>query len=295
MVVFNSWLQQESSRDGSVTINIGVVGYGYVGAAVANGFLTHGYKVSVSDIDDNKKKASLIKGFRFNESLASLVEESDVIFLCLPTPSKPTGHGDISSVEKVFGQICDLNVREEKIVVIKSTVPPGTTARLDKMKKGNIKVVFCPEFLREETAFEDFLNPDRIVVSGFASDAVEKVCALHYPFGVNIVRTDPTSAEMAKYASNIFLAMKVSYTNEIKNIAEKVGANPKDVMHIVGLDKRIGRSHLDPTKGPYGGSCLPKDIKALIAHATDVGYDPVLLRAVEYVNQKEMEKRQPKS
>jgi len=265
-------------------LKIGVVGFGMVGGAVARGFRKKGFEVFVNDIDEKKKEEAKKLGFEVLE-LEELVKRCDFIFVCVPTPCKDDGSCDVSIVESVFKKIVNIPVEEEKIIVIKSTVIPGTIDRLKEELKGNYKLVFNPEFLREKYAVEDFLKPwlGYIIVSGY-DEAVDKVAELYKDFGAPTIKTKPKVAEMVKYVSNYFHATKISFANEVGLICKKLGINPNEVMNIIKIES-FGGYYLDPTKGPFGGSCLPKDTDALLALCREIGFKPYLLEAVKKVNE----------
>jgi len=215
-------------------------------------------------------------------SLVELLQTVDgPIFVCVPTPMNPDGSASTAIVEDVVRNIYGWG---ERIVVIKSTVPPGTTDRLNKMFGPTLSVVFNPEFLTEAQPVEDFKNQDRIIVGGDpeATQIVADIYSVAYP-GVMQVQCDATTAEMVKYVGNCFLATKISFANEISQICEKLGVAYDGVINLAMLDKRLGRSHWK-VPGPdghygFGLTCFPKDINALIAVAIELGVDPKILRA----------------
>ena len=220
------------------------------------------------------------------------VDSSDIILLALPTPPNEDGSADLSYILKVAEQI-GLIITEYKVVVDKSTVPVGTaelvTQAILKNAKVDFDVVSNPEFLREGVAVEDFLKPDRVVVGTTSAKAKEYMDRLYAPFirqGNPMVYMDEKSAEMTKYAANAFLATKITFMNEISNLCEKVGADVDMVRHGIGSDTRIGKRFLFPGVG-YGGSCFPKDVKALAKTAQDNDYDFKVLKAVMEVNDKQ--------
>jgi UDPglucose 6-dehydrogenase len=270
-------------------MRIGVIGFGYVGSAVASGFREKGHSVSIYDIDEKILKKAKIKKYKTYKKLGNLVSNSDIIFVCVPTPPNKDGSNNSIIVRNVVVKVADL-CNKETILVIKSTIVPGTTDKfidLIKTKKKPLRILFNPEFLTTKEAYEDFLNPDRIVIGGHDKKAINILCHLYKSFSKTILVVDPNTAELAKYASNFFLATKVSFTNQIRFICERVRADPVKVMEIVGLDKRIGPSHLDPTRTPagFGGGCLPKDLDALIFQTSKAGIDNRLLKAVKEINE----------
>ena len=282
-------------------MNIAVVGAGYVGLVTAAGLahLQHTVKVGEADparvellkagevpIFETGLPGLLTEGqtagrISFHTSNQDAVAGADLVFLCLPTPPGTDGRADLQFIEGVVDDLA-LVVRPDTVLVIKSTVPPGTTVSLHKRLAdlgSPARLVVHPEFLREGTAVEDFLHPDRIVVGAFDKDDASRVSSLYDALNSRVVITDPTSAEMIKYASNSYLAARLTFANALANLSEVVGADILDVLLGVGLDHRIGPHFLKPGPG-YGGSCFPKDTIALIKVAHDAGYDFRLLRAV---------------
>ena len=250
-------------------MKIGIVGQGYVGTAVKEVFSKH-YDVETYDLD--KVKCSV-------DYLEDLVELTNIIFVCVPTPMKKDGSCDTSIVEGVIKEINDnveLDVVDgEKVVVIKSTIPPGTTERLNEKYK-NIQIIFNPEFLTEANFIEDFRNQDRIIIGGprKANTKVRQMYSLAFPT-THIIKTSSTMAELVKYVTNSFLATKVSFANEMYQISEKLGIDYDKVVEYATYDERLGKSHW-AVPGPdgkfgFGGSCFPKDINALIKVADELG------------------------
>lgn len=251
---------------------IGVVGAGIVGNAFYEG-MRHAFDVVRYDTRPE---------FSDVGSLVELLQVVDgPIFICVPTPMNSDGSASTAIVEDVVRNIYGWG---ERIVVIKSTVPPGTTDRLNKMFGPTLSVVFNPEFLTEANPVEDFKNQDRIIVGGDseATQIVSNIYSIAY-FGVPQYQCDATTAEMVKYVGNCFLATKISFANEISQICEKLGVAYEGVINLAMLDKRLGRSHWK-VPGPdghygFGLTCFPKDINALIAVALELGVDPKILRA----------------
>ena len=287
---------------------LGVIGVGYVGLVTAACFAQSGFEVTCLDIDE-AKLARLRAGetpihepgmrevlagsrerLRFTSSAAELFERADIAFVCVDTPPSASGDADLSRVESVLEAIPAGTA--EAVLVMKSTVPPGTGARLRRAldARGLMGVAYAsnPEFLREGSAIKDFLQPDRVVVGADELAVGERVASLYRAFGGSELITDVTSAEMIKHASNAFLATKISFINEIANVCEEVGANVDEVARGMGLDARIGSSFLRPGLG-FGGSCFPKDVAALKQLAGNSGYHFQLLSAVIEVN--ELQKR----
>ena len=241
---------------------IGVVGQGYVGTAVKTAFEKH-YKTFTFDLNGNCNC----------ESILDLVDESDIIFVCVPTPMKKDGSCDVSIVESVIDEIEGVDI-SGKIVVIKSTVPPGTTERLNQ-KCENIQVIFNPEFLTEANYIEDFKNQNRIILGGVrpATTKVKQVYSKVLP-KTKVIKTGSTHAEMVKYMTNTFLATKVSFANEMKQVCDKLDIDYDKVVEYATYDDRLGKSHW-AVPGPdgklgFGGSCFPKDINALISLSNDL-------------------------
>jgi nucleotide sugar dehydrogenase len=244
---------------------------------------------------------------RFTADSADAVAASHVVFLCVGTPPGPGGHADTTALE-VAATAIGRNLREPRVVVTKSTVPIGSGYWLasiiedaytgDRPVDEVLSVVSCPEFLREGNAVDDFLHPDRVVLGSDDPAALDVVAEVYrpvldqaFPGGDRdrlppLVRTGLLTAETVKYAANAFLAMKISFINEIANICEHVGADVSDVAAAIGLDPRIGRRFLFPGVG-WGGSCFGKDLSELVSTAGDYGYDPLLLRAAIGVNERQ--------
>ncbi|MFI5025709.1 MAG: UDP-glucose dehydrogenase family protein, partial [Solirubrobacterales bacterium] len=221
----------------------------------------------------------------FTTDIGQLLERTRLIFVCVDTPPTRSGDADLSRVRSVIGDLPG----GDHVLVMKSTVPAGTGVSIRRDRPG-LTYVSCPEFLKEGTAVEDFMHPDRVVVGADPGDeeAGDAVARLYEPLGGEIVRTDVASAEMIKLASNAFLATKISFVNEIANVCEEVGADVAEVARGMGLDQRIGPAFLRAGIG-YGGSCFPKDVSALKMLAGNSGYHFQLLGAVIEVN--ELQKR----
>tara|TARA_A100001391_G_scaffold204459_1_gene200253 strand:- start:415 stop:1248 length:834 start_codon:yes stop_codon:yes gene_type:complete len=237
-------------------MNIGIVGQGYVGTAVREVFSKH-YKTNTFDLNGNCTCTNI----------EELVDKSDIIFVCVPTPMKKDGSCDTSIVESVVDEIEDVDITD-KIVAIKSTIPPGTTNRLNKKCK-NISVIFNPEFLTEANFIDDFKNQNRIIIGGErpSTTKLRQVYSLVFP-NAKIVKTGSITAEMVKYFTNTFLATKVSFANEMKMLCDELNIDYDKVVEYSTYDDRLGKSHW-AVPGPdgklgFGGSCFPKDINALI-------------------------------
>jgi UDPglucose 6-dehydrogenase len=262
-------------------MKIGILGQGYVGTAIKIGFQQYDSDINYFD-KFHQKKSSV-------PSLEKLVECSDIIFVCLPTPMKKTGECDASIVKKEIERINEYSDKK-KIIVIKSTVPPRTTEKIDNNNK-KIDVIFNPEFLTESNFLEDFKKQNRIILGGHKEpvDIVQQVYRKVFP-NTEIIKTDSTTAEMIKYFTNTFLATKVSFSNEMKIICNKININYDKVVEYALYDERLGKSHWD-VPGPdnklgFGGSCFPKDINALIYFSKKEGLDLDLLKSVWETNLK---------
>jgi UDPglucose 6-dehydrogenase len=283
---------------------VGVIGVGWVGLVTAACFAELGHRVVARDILPEKVEA-LSRGevaihepgledllhrnaerITFTTDMAELLEGARLLFVCVDTPPTYSGDADLSRVRAV---VADLPEDSDHVLVMKSTVPAGTGESI-RRDKPDLAYVSCPEFLKEGTAVEDFMHPDRVVVGSDPGDeaAAEGVEGLYRPLGGEILRTDVASAEMIKLASNAFLATKISFINEIANVCEEVGADVAQVAKGMGLDERIGTSFLRAGIG-YGGSCFPKDVSALKMLAGNTGYHFQLLTSVIEVN--ELQKR----
>jgi len=283
-----------------------VIGTGYVGLVTATGLAELGHQVTAVDIDFkkiNKLKKGIMPFFEpalkplvirniqkqrlfFNINLKNFLDKSQFIFICVGTPPKRDGSADLKYIKQVV-RVIGQNIKESKIIINKSTVPIGTGLIIKKIIKkyfpGEINVVSCPEFLREGRAVSDFFHPDRIVIGSDNQKAIELVANLFKKIKTEKLKTTLESAELIKYAANAFLATKISFINEIANLCEKVKADVQIVATGMGLDKRIGPSFLKAGIG-YGGSCFPKDIRALKQIAGGNGYHFRLLKAVIEVN-----------
>lgn len=211
------------------------------------------------------------------------VDNAEFIFLCLPTPQGPNGRANMSFVEQVATEIGP-HLAPEVIVVNKSTVPVGSTHIVERaLNRQDVQVVSNPEFLREGSAVQDFLHPERIVIGADDEAAAIRLSALYLRLGAPVLVTDAATAETIKYASNAFLATKLSFINAVAALCETIGADVRQVALGMGYDPRVGSSFLKPGPG-WGGSCFPKDVAALIGLAEDAGYDFALLKGVVSVN-----------
>jgi len=302
-------------------LKIGVIGLGFVGLTLAAALASKGYRVVGVDIDE--EKINTIRSGKspfYEEGLEELLgkvigntlelstnydalKDSDIIFITVGTPPNPDGSQNLSYIEKAVEQLSRIIVENKKyrVIVVKSTVLPGTTRRLAK-KLSEITglelsrdygFVSNPEFLREGKALYDTFYPSRVVIGCVDDRACRVVESFWREFYERVGKIPPIllmraeEAELVKYASNAFLAMRVSYANTIANICEKTpNCDVLNVLHAVGYDPRIGHQYLKPGLG-YGGSCLPKDVKALIHYSKQRGYKPVLLEAVDKVNEQQ--------
>ncbi len=281
---------------------VGVIGVGWVGLVTAACFAELGHPVIARDILAEKVEA-LSRGettihepgldellarnadrLTFTTEMPELLDAARLLFVCVDTPPTTSGDADLSRVRAVVESLDD----DDHVLIMKSTVPAGTGAALRRDYTG--AYVACPEFLKEGTAVADFMHPDRVVIGADSGheEAGDAVAALYAPLGGERVRTDVSSAEMTKLASNAFLATKISFINEIANVCEEVGADVSEVARGMGLDERISSSFLRAGIG-YGGSCFPKDVSALKMLAGNTGYHFQLLNAVIEVN--ELQKR----
>lgn len=294
--------------------NISIVGTGYVGLVSGACFAEVGHSVICVDCDETKVrllqgggipifepgleelvKKNVAEGrLNFTSSTAEGVENSDVIFIAVPTPSLDDGSVDLSFIERVARDIAAA-ATNYKVVVDKSTVPVKTGEKVTETIKRyckadcNFDVVSNPEFLREGFAVDDLMNPDRIVVGTSSDKPVEKMREIYEPFNTPIIFTDIYSAELIKHAANSFLAMKISYINALSIICEATGANIEEVATGIGMDERIGSRFLNASLG-FGGSCFPKDLSAFIRISDELGYDFGLLKEVVKINSEQMDR-----
>jgi UDPglucose 6-dehydrogenase len=283
---------------------IGVIGVGWVGLVTAACFAELGHEVWARDILPDKVE-SLARGevpihepglpelvrknearLHFTTDMAETLEHARLLFVCVDTPPTYSGDADLSSVETVLRE---LGESDEHALVMKSTVPVGTGRSIQRRRPGT-GYVSNPEFLKEGSAVQDFMKPDRVVIGadGDSREYADRVAALYAPLHAPLVSTDVASAEMIKLASNAFLATKISFINEIANVSEELGADVTEVARGMGLDDRIGPKFLQAGIG-YGGSCFPKDVQALKQLAGNTGYHFQLLTSVIEVN--ELQKR----
>ena len=288
---------------------VAVIGTGYVGLTTG-AYLAHlGHHVVCADVIEEKVamlqtgripilEAGLedlvregLDGGRLSFVLgaATAVPEAEFVFLCVPTPQAEDGSADLSYIEDAARQIGPA-LEAEAVVINKSTVPVGSTRVVEQaLGRDDVSVISNPEFLREGSAVHDSLHPDRIVIGGDDQAAAIRVAALFEELQAPLIVTSPASAEVIKYASNAFLATKVSFINAVANLCEAVGADVREVVLGMGYDKRIGFEFLKPGPG-WGGSCFPKDTRALVRIAEEAGYDFGLLKGVIQVNDEQVER-----
>ena len=288
---------------------VAVIGAGYVGLTTAACLAHIGHNVTCADIDKTKitqlnngeipiheaRLPELVQEgiskqlLKFVVGAQQAVNTSDFVFLCLPTPQGEDGRADIGAVLEVVDEIIEI-IPFQTIIINKSTVPIGTNASIQAtIQRKDISVVSNPEFLREGVAVTDFLQPDRIVIGATDKEVSDRVAALYSEIDAPIVEVDLASAETIKYATNSFLATKVSFVNGLAAVCEAVGADIESVTRGLGSDQRIGSRFLQPGPG-WGGSCFPKDMQALVRLATDAGYEFDLLRAVIEANDQQFDR-----
>ncbi|MBI4973944.1 UDP-glucose/GDP-mannose dehydrogenase family protein [Candidatus Roizmanbacteria bacterium] len=291
-------------------MTITIVGHGYVGLVSACCFADFGNDVYVIGHTDEKlkllrsgdpiiyepglkellEKNNKAGRLHFIKEYEKAVSQSDIVFITVGTPPKENGEADLSTVFHVAGLIAPHLKKGFTVVSCKSTVPVGTNKEIEKIlqklkpKHADIAVASCPEFLREGSALNDTFFSDRVVVGSASQKAIDLLLKLHASVPGKKVVTDLASAELIKYTSNSMLAVKISFANLISFYCEQTGADVEMVLDAVGLDKRIGRVFMDPGVG-YGGSCFPKDVKALISTGKNLGIDTGLLQATEDINQ----------
>ncbi len=291
-------------------MHIGVIGTGYVGLVTGACLAEFGLDVTCVDIDREKiellkkgiipifepgledlVKKNLKEGrLHFSEDVASAIKNNLVVFITVGTPPKSDGSCDMRYVESVAEMIRE-NADGYKVIVNKSTVPVGTGRWMKEFVGRNVDVVSNPEFLREGAAITDFMYPERVIIGAESEQAIAIMKDIYIPLYLKetpFVITNIETAELIKYACNAYLALKITFINEIANLCEYVGANVDDVARAMGLDSRIGSKFLHPGPG-YGGSCFPKDMKALISKSKEVGYDFLLLKTTVEVNRRQRE------
>jgi UDPglucose 6-dehydrogenase len=295
-------------------MHIAVIGTGYVGLVTGACFAEFGVDVTCVDVDEQKIErlrngvmpiyepgleqlvAKNVQSgrLRFTTDVGEAVEQALVIFLAVGTPPKDDGSPDLSFVEAAAASIAD-HLQDYKVIVTKSTVPIGTGEHIRRLvnerkkSRANFGVVSNPEFLREGAAINDFMRPDRVVIGSRDQEAIAIMKDLYRPLYLieaPFVITSLEAAELTKYAANAFLATKVSFINEIANLCERIGCDVHDVARGIGMDKRIGSKFLHPGPG-FGGSCFPKDTRALSSVARQFGSDSLIVDAVIEVNKRQ--------
>ena len=255
-------------------MKIGIIGNGFVGSAILHGFILHTDNVYVYDKDKSKS----------NNSLEETLEESSIIFVCLPTPMFESGKADLSIIFNFFKEISTKKIDfREKVFVLKSTIVPGTSRKLLK-EHPSFNIVFNPEFLTERRARLDFINSSRVVLGGDTNNTqkVKKLFKKRFPF-TKIIETNFETAELIKYMANCFFATKVSFMNEMKQISDALDADWEKALEGFITDGRIGNSHIDVPGHDgslgFGGKCFPKDLNAMIQRSLELGIDPKVMKA----------------
>jgi UDPglucose 6-dehydrogenase len=286
-------------------MEVAVIGAGYVGLVQAAGLASLGHRVRVGE--NNPEKVKLLRAgtspiyepdleailgeglatglLSFEASNQAVVVGAEVVFIAVPTPQGDNGAANMSIVSAVLDEIA-VKLNAGTLVVFKSTVPVGSVARYQQYfdeRNPGVTVLSNPEFLREGSAVSDFFHPDRIVIGSANQRAAEVMMELYRGLDAPVVVTDPISSEMVKYGSNAYLATRITFANAMANLAEAVGADVRDVLLGMGYDRRIGHHFLSPGPG-FGGSCFPKDTRALVAIAEQADYDFALLKGVIEVN-----------
>jgi UDPglucose 6-dehydrogenase len=288
---------------------IAIIGTGYVGLTTGACFAHLGHQVVCADIDPSKVErlqrgelpiyepglqqivddAMRAGNLTFVLGAVEAARQCEFAYLCVPTPQGDDGSADLSYIQAAAAEIGPV-LPAEAVVVNKSTVPVGSTKVVERvLGRTDVKVVSNPEFLREGSAVADFMKPDRVVIGSDDQSAAVRVAALYLGVAAPLIVTDPASAETIKYAANAFLATKISFVNAVAAVCEAVGADVNDVVLGIGYDKRIGHEFLKPGPG-WGGSCFPKDTRAMVRIAQDAGYDFDLLKGVIVVNDEQRER-----
>lgn len=292
-------------------MQISIIGTGYVGLVTGAVFADFGNIVTCVDINSSKikslKEAKIPffeprledivkrnlseKRLFFTSDYSFGVPKAQAVFICVGTPKKQNGEADLKYVEEAIKETLKY-IKDKTLIVIKSTVPVGADEDFEKLVPDNlinqIQFASCPEFLKEGSALQDAITPDRIVV-GTTSEYAKKILEeLYRPFNSKMLFTDLRSAQMIKYVSNSYLATKISFANMVANLCEKVGADVEDVLNGAGMDKRITRVFFNPGVG-YGGSCFPKDVSAFISIFEEFKLDPSLFKAVEKINKEQID------
>lgn len=293
-------------------MNITVIGTGFVGVVTAGVFAHFNNRVFALDIDQTKidnlsngkipfyepdlselvAKGLASKKLTFTTSYEKAVKNADVVILAVGTPSAPNGTADLKFIFAASASLAPY-IKQNAVVVIKSTVPPGTNAKVETLIREKTKTKFfvasVPEFLKEGTAVSDTLNPNRIVIGSVDKRVIKILLELHKPLGGERIIVSPESAQMAKYAANAYLAQRTTFINQIANLCEKNGADVMEVISVIGADQRIGSHYWYPGLG-YGGSCFPKDVKELAAYSRSIGEGNGLFVKLDDLNEERIEK-----
>ncbi len=293
-------------------MKITIIGTGFVGVVSAAVYASFGNEVVGLDIDQekiNSLRSSKVPFFEpgledlltttqqqgkltFTTSYEDAITNSDVIFIAVGTPSSADGNADLKYVFMSCESLAPY-LKENAIVVVKSTVPPGTLKLVEEIINKTAKVKYftasVPEFLKEGTAVYDTLNPDRIVIGVRDDNSFKILESLHQPFNTTIIKVSPESAQMAKYSANAYLATRITFINQIADLCEKNGADIDEVVKAIGVDKRIGKHYWYPGFG-YGGSCFPKDVKELAHYSRQVGEDGNLFNKITEINENRISK-----
>jgi UDPglucose 6-dehydrogenase len=284
---------------------IAVIGTGYVGIASAIGFAEFGNCVVGYDILPERirqlqrgltpyHEAGLSESLArhlhsgavsFTDDLSAAVAGADFVLIAVGTPTTESGSADLSAVEHVISSLANLDLGDA-VVVVRSTVPPGTCDRLSSRFLGRVEIIYSPEFLREGSAVADFLNPDRVVIGGRSESAMQKYSELLAPLGCPTLMMSTTNAELSKCMSNAFLAMKISFANQVANLCDEIDGDALQVLNAVGGDRRIGRQFLHPGIG-FGGPCFEKDVKSMIHLSRTLGVECDLLDATLGLNDRQ--------
>lgn len=293
-------------------MNITIIGTGFVGVVSSAVFASLGNTVTGLDIDE-KKVASLEEGkvpffepgleklliqeqeagrLQFTTQYEKAITSAEIVIIAVGTPSDEHGHADLKFVHAALESMAP-HLQDNTVIVVKSTVPPGTLnavqATLQKLTTKKFYLASLPEFLREGSAVEDTLHPDRVVIGATEEFAFNKLSELHEPFGAPIVKVKPESAQMGKYASNAYLATRITFINQVADLCAHNGADIQEVITIMGHDKRIGKHYWYPGMG-YGGSCFPKDVSELATYSKEVGENDNLFVKIDDLNCKRIPK-----
>lgn len=270
----------QATKNLFVPINLGIIGYGFVGQAVANGFQA---------ASESKDTILWYDKFKEGSSLKEVIDSSEFIFVCLPTPMKQDESGiDLSIFEEMIPQITKFTDNTDKIIIIKSTVTPGTTVKFEK-RFPKSHFCFSPEFLTEANFLDDFINAERTVIGANNDLVLRRVAVIfkqRFP-KTKMFLTDPTSAETVKYFANSFLSLKVTFANYFYDYCQKLGIKYEEIKKMASFDHRIGDHHLEvTTMRGFGGKCFPKDLVAIMGEFKKIGVDTSLLKTMWEYNKK---------